>query len=483
MRIILQLPVQIILARLLGPSQMGLFAICFIVISLSYFFADIGIAYALIQKPELNKKDIRFVFTWQFILGITVALSLYFFRIPIANLFHEHDVAQILKILCVVSFLNALTSPSLNLLRRQLNYKYIFQCSIATYILAYVAIGIPLALGGFGIASLVVALLTQTSLNLFLLYLKTRHPLGFLLWYSDAKSQLLYGIKVFGANLSNWSISNIDRTIVGWFFDSTTVGFYSVAYNFISTPSNALAGTLQSTFFSTLSRSRDEYARGALSSLVGFVPLIIFPLYVGVATVPETIVYALYGGEWLDAAAFLRPLALAIPFSFIVAISVPVIWASGLIGREMMLNLPFAAVWFLASFLAARYSAAAVAWTTGSLVAARGTVFFLMAARIAGVDHKIVWRSMLTTAALTSFVSFCIWLADSFGRIVSVHPLVWLSTDVAAGSAVLLGAFFLFSNIVSPSTAQLILRAGPRVPLWIQRRMIRLLRLDGTAES
>ncbi|MFX6409630.1 oligosaccharide flippase family protein, partial [Acinetobacter baumannii] len=69
LRIVMQFGAQVVLARILGPEQYGLFAIGAIVVGFSSFFSDIGLAYGLIQKKEIAAKDIRFVFTWQIILG------------------------------------------------------------------------------------------------------------------------------------------------------------------------------------------------------------------------------------------------------------------------------------------------------------------------------------------------------------------------------------------------------------------------------
>ena len=74
-RIVLQFGAQVVLARLLGPEQFGLFAIGAVVVSFSNFFADVGIAYGLIQKANVTATDLRFITTWQFIIGTLVTLA------------------------------------------------------------------------------------------------------------------------------------------------------------------------------------------------------------------------------------------------------------------------------------------------------------------------------------------------------------------------------------------------------------------------
>src|SRR5690606_28810324 len=70
LRVGMTLAAQIALARILGPEPFGLFAVALVVIALSSLFAEVGLAYGLIQKPEVGPRDIRFAFTWQVLLGL-----------------------------------------------------------------------------------------------------------------------------------------------------------------------------------------------------------------------------------------------------------------------------------------------------------------------------------------------------------------------------------------------------------------------------
>src|SRR5471032_2172327 len=68
-RFVLQLGVQIVLARLLGPETYGLFAMGLLVLTLSTFLADFGFSWGLVQNPQVERADVRFAFTWQCVSG------------------------------------------------------------------------------------------------------------------------------------------------------------------------------------------------------------------------------------------------------------------------------------------------------------------------------------------------------------------------------------------------------------------------------
>ena len=89
LRLFMQMAAQIVLARLLGPEQYGLFAISVVVMSFSAFFSDIGMAYGLIQRKTLDDSHVRFVFGWQLVLGVAVAGLLALLAQPLAEFFRE----------------------------------------------------------------------------------------------------------------------------------------------------------------------------------------------------------------------------------------------------------------------------------------------------------------------------------------------------------------------------------------------------------
>src|SRR5713101_3885953 len=124
-QLFLQFSVQIVLARLLGPEQYGLFAIAFVVISLSNFFSNIGIAYGLIQKRTVTEQDVKFVIFWQLVLGSVVAISVFLLAQTIAMFFKEPRVIPVIQAMAVVCLIQAAVQPSLNLLKRDLDFKSI----------------------------------------------------------------------------------------------------------------------------------------------------------------------------------------------------------------------------------------------------------------------------------------------------------------------------------------------------------------------
>ena len=114
----------------------------------------------------MTTDDIRFVWTWQCILGLSVASIIFFSAGTLAAFFAKPEAESIFRWLSLVVLINALTALSLNLLKKELNYKTLQLAQLSSYFLGYVCVGIPLAIAGYGNASLVASWLVQSSTNL-----------------------------------------------------------------------------------------------------------------------------------------------------------------------------------------------------------------------------------------------------------------------------------------------------------------------------
>src|SRR5438874_920208 len=88
LQLALQFGIQVVLARLLGPEQYGLFAMAAAVISLGAFFTY-GVPTALVQKPALTDEDVRFANLCQVVLGTTVAAAVFALAGPAAAFFQD----------------------------------------------------------------------------------------------------------------------------------------------------------------------------------------------------------------------------------------------------------------------------------------------------------------------------------------------------------------------------------------------------------
>ena len=463
-RLILQVATQIALARILGPAQYGLFAVGATVISFSSFLSDIGLAYGLIQKDTVHERDIRFVMTWQVLLGSAVCAAVALISTPLAIFFGDLRAAPVIQALSAVCLLNALAAPALNLLKRSLDFKKIQLIQLVSYFLGYMLVGLPLALYGAEVWALVTAWIVQAAASGMLLYRSSRHSLLPLLWYEGARRQSGYGVTVLVTNLVNWLIGNVDRIVVARAFGIRDVGLYATSYNLFYNPTSTLLGVIQPVFFSASSRIADESHRivDAYLSLVAALALVALPVFVAVATIAGTFVLALYGPGWSDASVLVRPLALAMPLFLLFGLTTPVLWTTGRASSEFRIQAPLAVLWIAATAIAAKFSIVHVAWTVLALYAFRNVVIIVVASRGLNLTATKMWRSIRGGLLLSLGIALALTGIDQ--SLQSLAAWQRLVIEICIGSVIWIVAVRFVPRIFSPELAGLLPKIVNHMP-------------------
>jgi O-antigen/teichoic acid export membrane protein len=477
LRAVLQIVTQIILARLLGPSEYGIFAIASIVLSFSKFFSDIGISYGLIQKKTVSAEDIKFVFTWQVILGAVVAIAVYFLVTPLSVFFKEPRVIPVIQVASVICFINAISSPSANLLKRELDFRSLQTANVVSYIIGYLFVGIPMALLGLQVWALIAAFISSETACLILMYRKSRHPIGIVLWLRGDSHLLVYGSRVFITNILNWIIGNVDRVIIGRAFQSVEIGLYSLAYNLVSNPALTIIGVIQGALFSASARVQDDFdrLRKGLLTMMGAVTLVLFPVFTGIAVAADTIVQSLYGNAWLSAAELLQPIALAMPLYLLLGMATPLLWVSGQTQKEFIIQLPVAIIFVLSAVAASMVSLQAVAWVVFGMYLIRSATIVAATCRALDIGLRRVFRAMRGGLITTFNTTVLIGVTDLAARQLFDSPFLWLAADIAAGAAGMFLSLWIFPHLVHHYVAQLFEKVALRLPVRAGELVIRFL--------
>ncbi|MFY7866990.1 lipopolysaccharide biosynthesis protein [Roseateles sp.] len=471
MRMVLQVGSQVVLARLLGPTEYGVFAIGTLVITFSLFFADVGLAYGLIQRPHVDDRDVRFVFTWQIILGLAVAALVALAAQPIANFFAEPRAVEVVRVLALLCLVNALAAPAMNLLKRELNYRALQLSQIASYFIGFVLVGIPMALAGYAVWSLVAAWCVQAVLGALFAYSQVRHPIKPLLWYEHARSQGSYGGVVLATNLLNWLIANIDRTVIGRWLPSRDMGLYSQTYNLLYSPSASLLGVVQPVFFSAASRSAEQgdqgLARRAFLGLLAAMALFIAPVFVATAVLAEPFVLTLYGAKWQEAAAVCVPLALAMPLFLMFGLCTPLLWTAGRPSDELRSQLPMALLWGLVCVWAAQHGVVVVAWAVCGFYALRLAVVLRVTGRRTGLKLYDFWRVLRGGLALCALLAAGLGLLDHW--LAGQPAPLRLFVASAVSVPLLIGMLYAWPSLVCPEVRVLMARLLDKLPAPLAR--------------
>ena len=382
-RVLSQLGIGIVLARLLGPEPFGLVAIAWLVLGLGNLLSDMGLAAALIQKPQIDEQDIRYTFTLQVLIGLSMSVCVFLLAPLIATFFARPDATAVLSWLSLTFVLQALGLTAVALMRRDLEHRRVQLLQIVSYLTGYLFVGVLMAWLGYGVWALVCAQLVQTLLFSMLAYASSRHAVQPTL-HSGQTQLLSFGSKVLLGNLSNWGMSYLDSAVVGRVLGMVELGLYNRSLNLVTSPMNAVVSSLQGVLFPLYARLQNqrEQACALFMSSLCVLSLLMLPIFCAVAACAVTTLDVVYGPRWLLAGSLLAPLALAMPFNAMLAVCGPMMQGLGRAGLDAGVQTIGVIVLLVVTVIAARYSLLAVGWAMLGIYIARAMAVMTLAVRM-----------------------------------------------------------------------------------------------------
>lgn len=295
----LALGVLVVLTRLLDPSDFGLVSLATSVISILAVFVDSGLTTALIQKRELDPKDASTAFWASLGISIVLAGALVLCAPVLASAFGEPDLAPVLQALSLVLPISALSRIPAGLLERDFDFKSLSVRQLVGSV-GGAAISIPLALLGFGVWALVGQTIGSAVIATIALWASTswRPRLEFSM--DSLRSLWRIGVSVLGIELLDAVQGNIDKIVVGIFFNADELGIYYLAQRLGTILVEMVTSVISRISLTTFSRVQDDLPRvNRIYRRMTFAAAAVsFPIFGLVAVLAPQIVPAVFGPGW-----------------------------------------------------------------------------------------------------------------------------------------------------------------------------------------
>ncbi|NMM05474.1 MAG: lipopolysaccharide biosynthesis protein [Polaromonas sp.] len=469
-RFALQLLAQVVLARTLGPDTFGIFAIGMIILTFANFVSGFGFSWNLLQRTTLREEDIRFAWTWQCIVGAVTMLGLYLLAPVLADYFREPRAQSVIEWLSLACLLGAAAAPATYLLQRDLNFRAVGLVQVGSYAAGYLAVGIPMALLGWGITSLVASWLVQATVVLVASYWLKPHALRPLFWYPDAVSSVGTGRAVFFTNIVNWLLNNLDRVLVGRLLSAEALGLYNMAYNLATLPNTLLVGALQPAFMAAGARLQNEVQRlgRVYFQMLATIFVLGLPAFVFLALISSDLVRLLYGPQWREAGGVLSILFLAMPAYVVWGLSTPILWNTGRRHYEYALQLPLVGLGVMGFYFFAGQGIQAAATVAALLLVVRAIVISTAAFRALGLHGSTVLQHVARGLMLSALCCAGV-LSGQLAVARFEMPLLSLVTSTLAVFFPLTLLLALRPQILGDQAAAMVLRFCPGLERFLSR--------------
>jgi O-antigen/teichoic acid export membrane protein len=308
----LQLSASLIVARLLTPTEIGIFAVAAVVAALASAFRDFGVSEYLIQESELTCNKIRSALAVNIGVSWLMAVLLFGTSSAVGNFYGEEGVAQVMRIQSLNFLLVPFGAVSMAYHRRELNYQPILIVGLGSNITAFVA---STVLAWFGFSYLALAWSSLASITVTVGLSLFFRPKGFpsLPGLKEIRSVLHFGKHVSGIYLFGQIGKNAPEAVIGRVLDMASVAFYSRGNGLMELFNRTVLKAVTPIclpYFSQSIREGSSVREGYLKAVI-LITGIGWSFFAFVGISAYSIVRLLYGPQWMPSVALAQVLCVA----------------------------------------------------------------------------------------------------------------------------------------------------------------------------
>lgn len=302
---------NLVLARLLMPSDFGTIGVLLIFTALSAVLIDSGLGAALVQKKQISDIDKSTVFYTNLILSLLVYILVFVSAPYIADYFRNQDIVLLLRVIEIMVIIDAFASIQSSLLSRNMDFKTLVKMRVYSILIA-VSISIICALYGLGVWSLVIQYLVYSFTRAILLWGRSKWKPSLEFSLSSFNALFGYGSKLLLSQFISELYVNFQSILIGRKFTSSDLGYYTQARQLQQIPVSSLSYVVNSVSFPAFARLQDEknqlllMARQNLKLLVFINTPIMFLL----AVIAKPLIVLLYSEKWIDSVPYFQFLCL-----------------------------------------------------------------------------------------------------------------------------------------------------------------------------
>jgi len=161
----LQFATAVIVARLLTPSEIGVYSIAVITLSAAHVIRDFGVVAYLVKEAELSTEKIRAASGLSFLVSWALAALIGLASFPLAKFYNEPRLLHLTWVLALNFVMIPFGAVAMAILRRDLQMGRIFTIRVGSAAASATTV-VVLALLGFGPMSLAIGNTVNTAVTM-----------------------------------------------------------------------------------------------------------------------------------------------------------------------------------------------------------------------------------------------------------------------------------------------------------------------------
>ena len=293
----------IVLGRLLGPTEVGIFMAGSVLIGFLVTFSQGSLVQALVHRDGDIEQAANTALVATFVTGLLGTLAVLAAAPVIGMLFHSSEVALIAAATSGVMLLHVCASVPDSLMQRR--FQFTRQMIITPAVsISFAAVSIVFATMGYGAWAMVIGWYASTVTAVVLSWWMARwRPFAARFSWPVWREMARYSFPLLLDSIAERLREVFEQLVVGRAMGTDVLGQYRYAYRLASLPSLAVVTVCSHVLFPAFSRISDDKHRfkDAYLRALGWIWLAAAPLAAVLVITGEALVVLLLGEEWRGA--------------------------------------------------------------------------------------------------------------------------------------------------------------------------------------
>lgn len=296
----------IILLNLLTPADYGKIAVLLIFSSIASNLQESGFMAALINKKEPRHEDYNAVFWFNSIVSLILYAILWLAAPLIADFYHEPVLTPLARYLFLGFLISGFGTVQRAYLLGHIMVKQYSIIGVVALIVSNV-IGVTMAFMGYAFWGLATQSITYVLVIVLLNWYVSPWRPTFNINLQPAWQMFGFSSKLLITNLFNQLNSHVFSILLGRFYNTQMVGFYSNARKWDDMATNTINGMMVGVSQPVLAQVADDDGRyhNVFRKMLRFVSFVTFPSMFGLAIIAEEFILITVGEKWQASAIML----------------------------------------------------------------------------------------------------------------------------------------------------------------------------------
>jgi O-antigen/teichoic acid export membrane protein len=309
---VLQFGGSVVIARLLTPHEMGVFAVAYAIVGILSTIRALGLSSFLIREPDLKPEIVATSFTINAILAATTAAGIAALSVAGGAWLGEPGVQRVLLLLAASPLLSILELVPIASLERIGAFQILAPINLAKAAVT-TAVTILLAVLGFSYMSIAWGNLASAALGVVWANIAGRRFISLRVGLHDWRRVTRFGLRILMIGALGNIAGRLSDILIGRVIGLSALGLWSRAAG--------LNGLLYENIHSVIARivfvDFSERHRRALPlresylKIVAMITALLWPAFAGLAVLAGPVIRTIYGPVWVEAAPVLSLLSVA----------------------------------------------------------------------------------------------------------------------------------------------------------------------------